>query len=235
MSNHRTLIGTCEQKVYQKGFPRFILGDLTELRNKRVLDVGCGAGNLGEVLQKQGNDCYGITLSQREAELARSKLTQVIVTDLDATSELPFAKDFFDVVICTDVLEHLKNPKHALELIRPYLRSDGFLITSIPNIANVEIRLKLLCGRFDYAEFGILDNTHLRFFTMETAKELLTSAGYAVRRITFTNWSYTLPKLLAPFYEWEIKQRLTRWWPGLFATQFVFHASALPGIKPCAE
>ena len=224
MSNNITPTGTCEQKVYE-GLPRYILNVCAGVQGKRILDLGCGSGNLGGALQEMGNECYGITISPKEAEAAKSRLTQVVIGDLDVMHELPFPENFFDVVIFADVLEHLKDPKHPLELVKPYLKPQGLVIASIPNVANIAVRLNLLRGRFEYEEFGILDNTHLRFFTLGTAKDLLTSTGYSVQDVKFTNWSYCFPKFLVPLYEWEIRQRLTRWRPGLFATQFIFCAT----------
>ena len=214
----------CEQKTYE-GLPKYILNICNGFQGKRILDLGCGSGRLGEALQEKGNECYGVTISENEVESARSRMTQAVLGDLDLIRELPFPKHFFDVVICADVLEHLKNPRRVLELVKSHLKPQGLVIASIPNVANIAVRLNLLRGRFDYKEYGILDNTHLRFFTLGTAKDLLVSAGYRIQDIQFTNWSYCLPKFLVPLYEWEIKQRMTHLWPGLFATQFIFHAT----------
>ena len=221
--------GGCEQKVYD-GVPQYILDAYPGFQGQRILDVGCGSGGLGGALQAMGNACYGNTLSPKEAEAAKSRLTQVIVADLDAMRELPFPENFFDVVIFADVLEHLKDPKHLLKLMRPHLKSGGLVIASIPNVANIVVRLNLLRGRFEYGELGILDNTHLRFFTLGTAKDLLTSTGYWIQDVKFTDWNWNFPGwiqwiLKTLDYEWEIRQRLTRWWPGLFSTQFVLRAA----------
>ena len=215
---------SCEGKIYD-ATPLSMENYFDNIKGQRILDIGCGTGNLGVALASRGNECYGLTVSEREAQLARTKLHQVITGDVETMQALPFPDHFFDVVTLFDVLEHLKNPSHALQLIKPYLKPNGSIIASIPNVANIVIRFNLLRGRFDYQEFGIMDNTHLRFFTMKTAKNLLVSAGYIVRDVKFTNQNWYFPKLLVPFYEWEIRQRVTRWWPTLFATQFVLYAT----------
>ena len=221
---------TCEDKVYdgQPMSPRLYYGGIV---GKRVLDVGCGSGNLGAVLQRQGNECYGVTLSQSEAALAKDKLTQIIVGDVETLQALPFPERFFDVVIFADILEHLKNPIHVLKLVKHYLKPQGLVIASIPNVAHVSIRFNLFRGRFDYTSTGILDNTHLRFYTQETAKTLLASSGYLIREMKVAH-SWRFPGLLRlfSFCEWEIQERLARFWPGLFAMKFVFYAT--PEFNP---
>ncbi len=223
----RTLL--CSQKVYDNEpvLPSRCYGEIT---NSRVLDIGCGTGNLGKFLKQQGNQCFGITVSGEEAEMARKKLDGVAVVDVEIAEALPFQKEYFDVIILADVLEHLRDPVHILKLVKQYLRPSGWLIVSIPNVANLIIRINLLRGRFDYDRVGILDSTHLRFYTMKSACSLLTSTGYEIKETKFTNTNWRFPKWIAKplcSYEWEIRERMTRWWPSLLATQFVFYAKAV--------
>lgn len=221
---------TCDQKVYE-GVP-VLARWLTHLTDQQILDVGCGTGGLGAELARRGNAVYGLTISEREAALARPRLAQVIVGDLETMETLPFSERFFDTAIFADVLEHLRDPKRPLELIKPHLKPGAQVIASIPNVANMVVRWNLLRGRFDYEEYGILDNTHLRFFTLRTAKALLTSCGFRVERVTFTNWNWEFPSIILTLLrrldrDWEVRERLTRTWPGLFATQFVIYATLL--------
>ena len=217
----------CRDKVYDGGSV-IRPADLPSGVGLRVLDVGCGSGRFAETLSQHGYECYGITISSQEAALAKDRMKRVIVGDAEQMSELPFPAGFFDIVIFSDVLEHLREPRRALELIKPYVRPGGSVVASIPNVANLVVRWNLLCGRFTYEPSGILDNTHVRFYTKGTAQELLESAGFMVQRVTYTNWNWRLPRRmerLFAFCEWEVRQRMTRWWPGLFATQFILHAT----------
>ena len=198
------------------------------ISNQRILDVGCGTGSLAKFLGQKNNECYGITISKEEARLAKSRMVDVIAGDIEKITGLPFPEDFFDVVIFADVLEHLKDPSHVLQLVKPYLKTGGLIIASIPNVSNITVRVNLLMGKFDYQECGILDNTHLRFFTLRTAKELISNAAYQIKEIKYTVWNMKLPERLQRllfFCEWEIRNRLTHWWPKLFATQFVIYAT----------
>src|SRR5207253_11516920 len=97
-----------------------------------------------------------------------------------------------EVVVCADVLEHLASPEWLLERIRGWLRPGGTLLVSLPNVANVSVRLAVLAGRFPYAERGILDRTHLRFYTRRSARELIERSGLRVRAVRATAMPYEL-------------------------------------------
>ena len=220
-------VEVCETKSYDAlplNASRYFAG----ITGRRILDVGCGTGNLGAALQAQGNACYGVTISPDETAAAGRKMTQVVTADIERVASLPFPERFFDLVIFADVLEHLREPSRALNVVKPYLAPHARAIASIPNVANVAVRLNLLRGQFDYEDQGIMDNTHVRFYTLHTATALLTASGYAVQSVRFTNWNWELPRLIRWLtfgYEWEARERMTRWWPGLFATQFVLYAT----------
>ncbi|HTL48714.1 MAG TPA: class I SAM-dependent methyltransferase [Verrucomicrobiae bacterium] len=216
---------TCENKVYE-GRTRDFERLYGHLRGKTVLDVGCGSGYVSSYLQERGNACYGITLSSREASLAAGKMTDARVVDLESARTLPYKEGFFDAVLFLDVLEHLRDPKRTIELVLPYLKPGAEIIASIPNVANFGVRFGLLFGKFEYQDYGILDRTHLHFFTRKTARELMESAGLAVKEMRYTH-QWNLPKLIRKpldFCEWEMREKVTRQWPGLFATQFVIYS-----------
>lgn len=97
-----------------------------------------------------------------------------------STNNIPFKNGFFDFIVYGDILEHLKNPEAALLKLRNYLSRKGFIIISLPNVAHVYNRKNLLFGRWDYNDAGILDRTHLRFFTLKAAKEMIEKAGYEI-------------------------------------------------------
>lgn len=150
-------------------------------RNHDVLDIGCGEGFFAGRLRANGNRVSGIDVLPQAAQ--SSDLEAYHSADLDAGIRPVIERlggKRFDRVLLLDVLEHLKRPEALLHDCHDVLTSDGNLIISLPNVANITVRLALLLGRFDYTERGILDRTHLRFFTRRTAKELVTGAGYDV-------------------------------------------------------
>jgi 2-polyprenyl-3-methyl-5-hydroxy-6-metoxy-1,4-benzoquinol methylase len=145
---------------------------------KRVLDVGCAAGDLGLVLKQRGCRVAGVELDPVAAEAADRILDELLVgdvNDLDLVGH--FGKESFDVVVFGDVLEHLADPVSVLRKVRPLLTKTGSIVASIPNVAHGSIRLALLDGRFDYRELGLLDATHLRFFTRGSVHAVFREAG----------------------------------------------------------
>lgn len=149
--------------------------------NKVVLEVGCATGYFSKVLVERGCDVVGIELNPEAAEVARKWIDRVVVGDLDAGelwNELPDAA--FDVVTFGDVLEHLRDPLGALRAAVGKLKPSGFVVASVPNIAHGDVRLSLLQGTFRYRELGLLDQTHIRFFTLESLRELFHEAGLTV-------------------------------------------------------
>ncbi|HUZ50383.1 MAG TPA: methyltransferase domain-containing protein [Candidatus Dormibacteraeota bacterium] len=151
---------------------------------KRVLDVGCATGYLAKVLQSRQCDTVGIDINPKAAEEARKYCSRVVVTDLDnASIAEAVGDDTFDIIVFADVLEHLRNPLRVLDEARSLLREGGFALISLPNIAHGAVRLALLQGNFDYQELGLLDDSHLRFFTRRSAEELFLEAGYHLEEV----------------------------------------------------
>ena len=183
---------------------------------KRVLDVGCDTGNLGEYLKKTAVKVDGIEMDPAAAERAKSKLDLVVCGSVEDERVLSALAPPYDVIIFADVLEHLAYPEKTLERIKPMLSPDGIVIASLPNVANFRVRFSLLFGRFEYTEIGILDRTHLRFFTRKTAGGLFEKAGYKVMDTRPAATHMPRPALLS--------------WPELFATRFVVKAGKGGGI-----
>ena len=136
--------------------------------------------------------------------------------------ELPFEPGSFDVVLCGDLIEHLRDPEAFLARVRPFLKADGRLVLTTPNVANWAMRLGLLAGRWTYTERGILDRTHTYLFTRSTLVETLERAGYRVVELDFT---VPLPVARTPTTE-RVAHAIGRLRPPLFAYQFV--AAATP-------
>ena len=149
--------------------------------NKRVLDVGCDTGYLGEVLAALGNTTTGFEINEQTAQEARKHLVRVEVGDLESTDLVAvFGAAAFDVVVFGDVLEHLRDPLPTLRQAHGLLAPGGSVLISTPNVAHGDVRLALLEGNFRYNSLGILDETHTRFFTRESLLKFVHEAGFAV-------------------------------------------------------
>lgn len=154
----------------------------------RVLDVGCATGDVAAALQERGCHVVGIELDPVAAERARPRCEHVVVGDVE-TMDLAEALERrrFDVILCLDVLEHLRDPVATLRRLVPFLDDGGRVVASIPNVAHGALRLSLLAGRFAYVDCGLLDRTHLHFYDAESVDRLFADAGlYVVERLRVT-------------------------------------------------
>jgi len=155
--------------------------------NKKVLDVGCSSGYLAEALTARGCVVSGVEVDVGLAESARPHLEKLVLADVESCNLVEiFGAGSFDVVVFGDVLEHLRDPLPVLRQARPLLAEGGLVVVSVPNIAHGSIRLALLQGRFEYQPTGLLDNTHLRFFTLNTLEQLVRDAGLLVVEVRRT-------------------------------------------------
>jgi 2-polyprenyl-3-methyl-5-hydroxy-6-metoxy-1,4-benzoquinol methylase len=161
-----------------------ILGWLAEGQGRRLLDVGAADGLLSRGLTERGWKVTGIESDPAAAAAGAGHCERMIVADLDAG--VPALDGVFDTVVCADVLEHVRDPGAVLAALTRALAPDGEVVISMPNVAHLWVRLSLLAGRFDYAERGILDRTHLRFYTRRTLGSLVRAAGLRVVRLTAT-------------------------------------------------
>ncbi len=148
--------------------------------NKRVLDVGCATGYVARELVAHGCTVSGLEISEEAAEQAKPHLQRLVIGDLE-TLDLAgeFGRAAFDAVMFGDVLEHVRDPVSVLRQTGDLLAPDGFVVISIPNVAHGDVRLALLQGRWDYRPLGLLDETHLRFFTRVGVERMLWEAGFA--------------------------------------------------------
>ena len=196
-------------------------------RRLRILDVGTADGYLGAILKARGHWLVGVERDGAAAERAKSHYDAFHYADIEAF-DFPY-RDEFDYVLFADVLEHLRDPEAVLRRSLPCLKKDGEVIVSVPNIANLVVRLSLLFGRFDYRDRGILDRTHLRFFTLSSLNRLLQNCGCDVieRVATPVPVQLVVPatdhRLFAPLHEFHYL--LVRMWQTLLAYQFVVRAA----------
>jgi 2-polyprenyl-3-methyl-5-hydroxy-6-metoxy-1,4-benzoquinol methylase len=201
-----------------------ILSLLQTGTDRRVLDVGAAHGYLGAVLQDRGFRMTGIEGHPELAREAGKYYEEMIVADLDGPP--PTFNGQFDVILYGDVLEHLKNPLKVLISLNQNLAPHGIVIISLPNVANIFVRLHLLMGKFDYQDRGILDRTHLHFFTRKTFRQLFDRAGMEV--LTLTATPIPLPLVIPERYHGKVLSALHSWnnwiarrWGTLFGYQFV--------------
>lgn len=150
---------------------------------RRLLEIGCGAGDFGAALKKLRTvEIVGVELMESAAQAARQHLDKVIAADIQC-EDLNLPEHSFDCLICNDVLEHLIDPWTVLARLRRYLKPDGWLVASIPNVRHHKVVRRLIWpGEWKYEESGILDRTHLRFFTRKSARELVEAGGFRVVR-----------------------------------------------------
>jgi 2-polyprenyl-3-methyl-5-hydroxy-6-metoxy-1,4-benzoquinol methylase len=180
----------------------------------RCLDVGCSTGNLGYALKMQKKcEVDGIEFDPSAAEIAKKRGYGVVhIKDLNREDELLF--DFenkYDVIVCADVLEHLIFPDRVLFSLRRYLKPNGIFIVSLPNVAFILNRLQLLLGNWEYKRYGILDQTHLRFYTINSGCNMLKKASLIIEQVKPYNQFGAL-RFIKPL-DWMA--------PRLFAYQFI--------------
>jgi SAM-dependent methyltransferase len=144
---------------------------------------------MGELIKKErGCKVFGAEINKNAARIAKGKLDEVFCVDIEK-SDLPFNKDL-DVIIFADIIEHLFDPWRVLESAKKWLKPDGIVIASIPNIGHYSIILDLLRGRWDYLPFGHLCISHIRFFTRVSMENMFTKSGYSIRNVK--PWDFPL-------------------------------------------
>jgi len=149
-----------------------------------VLDVGCASGYLAEALGRMGCRVSGLEYDPQDAEKARPFLEELVVADLNLVDlAAQFPGRTFDRVVFGDVLEHLLDPQGVLTSAVDLLSADGSVVISIPNVGHGALRLCLLQGHWDYRDVGLLDRTHIRFFTLSNLLALIEQAGLVVTEL----------------------------------------------------
>ena len=167
--------------------PRMDLMGLLDFPFQTVLEVGCGSGATARAIRERTPSItyLGIELDQQAADEARSGMDRVLTGDIEKMNldHYDIRKNTLDLVIFADVLEHLYDPWKVLRKLHPYLRTDGRIIASIPNIQNIRVVQNLINGFWTYSNMGLLDATHIRFFTLAEIGKLFSGSGYATEQM----------------------------------------------------
>jgi len=184
---------------------------LVERGDNSILEIGCGEGNTLRKLKTEGKATHvvGIDIHETSINKAKKYLDQAILGDIEKM-KFDFKCNHFDYIIAADVLEHLRDPQRTLKKLIGYLKPDGFIIVSVPNIRNITILKNLILhDRWEYADKGILDKTHLRFFTKGSFTELANELNLKIIDYKFSSpdlskpiklFNFILRGKLAPFY-----------------------------------
>lgn len=210
-SSHRILMGLISRHAKRGG---------------TLLDLGAAGGELGSAVRDHFSRTLGFEYNVDCLSDLCGRFDQAVIADLETIKRLP---GDIDAIVLADVLEHLRNPARALALVREALNDDGRVFISVPNIANITVRLGLLLGIFEYRDRGILDHTHLRFYTKRTIRQEIERAGF---RILETSGSSVPIRLIVGRFTPEPIVRagervltiVTRLWRALFAYQIILVA-----------
>lgn len=179
-----------DQELFGEGINKTFLNVLEKLNinNKNILSLGCGSAALESLLEnKYGCKVIGIDLEEAAIKKAKNRISEAFVLNLEQDDLIKIlANKRFDLILCADILEHLRNPDKIFEECKHLLNKDGLIVISIPNIANWSVRLNLLVGKFEYADAGLLDKTHVHFYTLKNLKELMKKNNYEIFSLNYS-------------------------------------------------
>lgn len=219
-----------KNKVYSNSGNVPLLELLQSKQIGRLLDCGCGSGGNAQVLRSWGWEVTGITISQLEYVFALKSCNQVEIADLEHGIPSSVGKNY-DVVLMSHILEHLVFPQNLIKDAQKVLAPNGVIAVALPNVLMYPNRLKLLKGEFEYTSGGVMDETHVRFYTFRTGEELLRSNGLKViisrAEGNFPLWKFRnmLPKTVVK----KLNKMACTFKPGFFGTQSLY--LAVPDIK----
>lgn len=189
----------------------------------KLLDLGAAGGELGAAVRDHFQHTTGFEFQVEYLGDLRERFDQVLITDLETLERLP---KNVDAIVLADVLEHLRDAPSILKLVKQSLAQDGRLLVSVPNIANITVRIGLLFGVFEYRDRGILDNTHLRFYTLGTIRREIENAGFRI--VAIRGSSVPIRLIIGRFTPEPILRLgermligITRVWRSLFAYQII--------------
>jgi len=211
-----------DEKIYENEGNPDVIESVPE-EASTILDVGCGAGNNASILADKGCQVDGITLSEKEAESASRYCRQVYLHDLEEGLPQEVVSDTYDCVICSHVIEHLRDPDPLLQDTKEALEKSGRLVVALPNIVFYKNRFKLLFGKFEYESGGLMDNTHYKWYTYKSSQHLLEGHGYE-KVSAYATGSFPIPGLrrVVPRGTFALIDRAASFlFPGFFGYQIM--------------
>lgn len=207
------------EKLHSQNIDRLSTGFVPP--ESSVLEIGCATGFMGAYLiNKKKCKVVGVEKFPDEAKEAKKVLTKVIQGDIEDNDTLKkISKEGnFDVILASAIIQHLVDPHKALKSWKKFFKKNGRLVITGSNITHWSMRKKVLFGEFEYQEYGLLDNTHLHFFTPKTFKKLITDAGYTIEDYKIDSVGGGFPK---------VSLLLSKFFPNLFTYQMVIEAKPL--------
>lgn len=221
-----------EELVNKNGFSTSQKKILEIVKGGDVLEIGSSTGYMTKVFAKDNNLVDVVEVNVQSAEKASIFANKVFVGSIEDENLQKKITRKYDYVICADVLEHLVNPESVLHFLRTKLKKSGVVLISIPNIACWNMRIDLLRGKFDYQEIGLLDETHLRFYTYYSFLNLLKNCGFSIENIFPTKtkipFEYSLLKLpiIGMIFVSLFKSLLLMKFPNLVIYHYVIQAKS---------
>ncbi|MFO7683675.1 MAG: class I SAM-dependent methyltransferase [Chloroflexota bacterium] len=217
----------CVGRAYQNAGNRPLLEMFANVEPGRILDCGCGAGDNARILQAHGWSTTGITISVEEQKQAAAFCDRVYLADLNFGIPEEIEGEF-DIVLLSHVLEHLIHPESLLQSLFRVLKPAGRIAVALPNVMVYSQRLQFLKGRFDYTSTGLMDETHVRFYTFSTGTSLLEKNGYdlLISRADGAFPFWKTRRYLPGSWVTALNTWATTWRPGLFGSQLLYLAKA---------
>lgn len=214
-------------KFWQYSSHGQILKLLKEGNGKLLLDIGCSDGELSQNISKLGWNITCVEPNKADADIAASKNLQVINDTIEHSVKIISKK--YDVILLADVIEHLHNPSKEIALLKNFLKTDGYFLLSVPNVAHLYVRLCLLFGVFKYTDRGILDKTHVTFYTKKSLLNFLIKSDLSPKIIGVTPVPFELffkNKTILKFIKFflYVIYLITLIRPSLFGYQFIVKA-----------
>lgn len=214
------------EKIYSNQGNPTVIFEIKRLAQApcNILDLGCGNGDLARFLKKFSHHVEGVTISEKEYDIAKKVLDHVYVYNLENGLPDDVLKNQYEIILCSHILEHICYPNKLLLDIKSVLSANGHVVVCLPNILHYKSRLELLKGNFNYADVGLWDHTHFKWYTFASAEKLFLENGFKVKH-KYVTGEMPFGRILK-FVPKNIKNKiffyLTKISPGFFGDQLVF-------------